>query len=184
LPYYDWLVHWLDGGDLNQEIKSKQKKNQRIPEDDVLDYLVQICLGLKHIHDQRILHRDLKASNIFICRKENRFSLKIGDFGIARELSDRTRLVQTRIGTPYYLSPEIIEGRCYDAKSDMWALGCLLYELCCLKHAFSGEGINQLALNIAHSQPAPLPLAYSRPLAMLQVASGWLPIAISHELSL
>lgn len=69
------------------------------------DWLVQICLGLKHIHDRKIIHRDIKSENIFLTSKDN--LVKIGDFGISKSLDNTLANAQTRIGTPYYLSPEI-----------------------------------------------------------------------------
>ena len=73
-------------------------------EDQILDWFVQMALAIKHIHDRKILHRDLKTQNIFMTQSG---SIKIGDFGIARVLQHTYDCAQTAIGTPYYLSPEI-----------------------------------------------------------------------------
>ncbi|XP_022786792.1 serine/threonine-protein kinase Nek5-like [Stylophora pistillata] len=117
----------------------------QLPEDQVLDYFVQICLGLKHVHDRKILHRDLKSQNIFLTKNG---IVKLGDFGIARVLHSTMELARTCIGTPYYLSPEICENKPYNNKSDIWSLGCVLYELLTLKHAFEAGNMKNLVLKI------------------------------------
>ncbi len=86
-------------------------------------------MALKHCHDRKILHRDLKSQNIFLTK---RGMVKLGDFGIARVLSNTKSRAKTIVGTPYYLSPEIIESLPYNFKSDIWSLGVLLYEMCAL----------------------------------------------------
>lgn len=82
------------------------------------------------------MHRDLKSSNIFICSDGN---IKLGDFGIAKVLKHSDDFAKTIVGTPYYLSPEICQRKPYNKSSDIWSLGCILYELMNLKHAFEGE---------------------------------------------
>ncbi len=72
------------------------------------------------------MHRDVKSLNVFLC---DGGGVKLGDFGVSRQLSDQTVLLQSFYGTPLYLSPEIIDGRGYTAQTDMWSLGVLLYEL-------------------------------------------------------
>ena len=74
----------------------------------ILDWFIQIALGLKHVHDNNILHRDLKTQNIFLTSDN---TIKLGDFGIAKILNSQTELANTVIGTPYYLSPELCEDK-------------------------------------------------------------------------
>lgn len=118
-------------------------------EDQVLNYFTQICLALKHCHDRKILHRDLKSQNIFLTKKN---IVKLGDFGIARVLSNTRSKAKTVVGTPYYLSPEIIESMPYSFKSDVWSLGVLLYEICALCPPFNATSLHQLAQRIIKGQ--------------------------------
>jgi NIMA (never in mitosis gene a)-related kinase len=129
-----------------------------------LDLFVQICLALKHVHDRKILHRDLKTQNIFLTKKD---LIKLGDFGIARVLHNTNELAKTAIGTPYYLSPEICENKPYNNKSDIWSLGCILYEMATLRHAFEAGDMKGLVLKILRGSYPPLPTWYSKDLRTL-----------------
>uniref|UniRef100_A0A8C8WDV3 non-specific serine/threonine protein kinase n=1 Tax=Panthera leo TaxID=9689 RepID=A0A8C8WDV3_PANLE len=124
----------------------------------ILDWFVQICLALKHVHDRKILHRDIKSQNIFLTKDG---TIQLGDFGIARVLNSTVELARTCIGTPYYLSPEICENKPYNNKSDIWALGCVLYEMCTLKHAFEAGSMKNLVLKIISGSFPPVSLHYS-----------------------
>lgn len=95
----------------------------RLPEERVWKYLIQALLGLDYIHQKRIVHRDIKSLNLFLDASD---CVKIGDFGIARCLSDGTDMLRTIVGTPFYLSPELCEDRPYNERSDIWALGITL----------------------------------------------------------
>jgi NIMA (never in mitosis gene a)-related kinase len=97
------IMEYADGGDLDARIKQQKKLHhaQPFPEQQVLDWFVQIVLALKHIHDRRILHRDIKSENIFLMADGN--AVKVGDFGISKHLSSTMAQAMTRIGTPYYL---------------------------------------------------------------------------------
>ena len=85
------------------------------------------------MHGKRIMHRDLKPANIFI---DNDGDLKIGDLGLGRQLSSQTYAAFSRVGTPLYMSPEVLQGKGYDWKSDVWSIGCIAYELCALRSPF------------------------------------------------
>ncbi|XP_006879668.1 PREDICTED: serine/threonine-protein kinase Nek5 [Elephantulus edwardii] len=131
----------------------------------VLGWFVQVCLGLKHIHDRKILHRDVKTQNIFLSK--NGTVAKLGDFGIARVLNSSMELARTCVGTPYYLSPEICQNKPYNNKTDIWSLGCVLYELCTLKHPFEGNNLHQLILKICQARFAPISPRFSHDLQSL-----------------
>ncbi|XP_044286836.1 serine/threonine-protein kinase Nek1 isoform X6 [Varanus komodoensis] len=130
----------------------------------IMDWFIQICLALKHVHDRKILHRDIKSQNIFLTKDG---TIQLGDFGIARVLNSTVELARTCIGTPYYLSPEICENKPYNNKSDIWALGCVLYEMCTLKHAFEAGNMKNLVLKIISGSFPPVSVHYSHELRCL-----------------
>ncbi|XP_053564360.1 serine/threonine-protein kinase Nek5 isoform X2 [Bombina bombina] len=151
------VMEYCDYGDLMKRIN--RQRGTLFEEDQILSWFVQISLGLKHIHDRKVLHRDIKAQNIFLAN--NGTIAKLGDFGIARILNSTMELARTCVGTPYYLSPEICENKPYNNKTDLWSLGCVLYELCALKHPFEADGLRQLVLKICRGRYEPLSPKYS-----------------------
>ncbi|XP_034741989.1 serine/threonine-protein kinase Nek5 [Etheostoma cragini] len=157
------VMEYCDGGDLMNKIN--MQRGVFFTEEQVVDWFVQICLGLKHIHDRKILHRDIKAQNIFLTN--GGMKAKLGDFGIARMLNNTMELARTCVGTPYYLSPEICESRPYNNKTDIWSLGCVLYEICTLRHPFEGSGLRQLVSKICRGRYNPAPSRYSYDLRLL-----------------
>jgi len=144
------VMSYCDGGDLSHFVKNQRGKKLR--EKHVLDLFVQIALALHFIHNRNILHRDLKAQNIFV--KDGQ--LKLGDFGISKVLTGSVAFCETMIGTPYYMSPEVFKGKRYDFKSDIWSLGCVLYELITFKHAFDASNLNSLAQKIVRGRYQPI----------------------------
>ncbi|XP_029563376.1 serine/threonine-protein kinase Nek1 isoform X3 [Salmo trutta] len=156
------VMDYCEGGDLFKTINSQN--GVQFPEEQILDWLVQICLALKHVHDRKILHRDIKSQNIFLTKDG---TIQLGDFGIARVLNSTVELARTCIGTPYYLSPEICENKPYNNKSDVWALGCVLYEMCTLKHAFEAGNMKNLVLKIIRGSYPPVSIHYSQDLRSL-----------------
>ncbi|XP_032300431.1 serine/threonine-protein kinase Nek1 isoform X5 [Coturnix japonica] len=150
------VMDYCEGGDLFKKINAQ--KGVLFSEDQILDWFVQICLAVKHIHDRKILHRDIKSQNIFLTKDG---TIQLGDFGIARVLNSTVELARTCIGTPYYLSPEICQNRPYNNKSDIWALGCVLYEMCTLKHAFEAGNMKNLVLKIISGSFPPISMHYS-----------------------
>ncbi|XP_068557997.1 serine/threonine-protein kinase Nek5-like isoform X1 [Cebidichthys violaceus] len=157
------VMEYCDGGDLMKKIN--MQRGVFFTEGQVVDWFVQIGLGLKHIHDRKILHRDIKAQNIFLTN--GGMKAKLGDFGIARMLNNTMELARTCVGTPYYLSPEICESRPYNNKTDIWSLGCVLYELCTLRHPFEGSSLRQLVGKICRGSYNPVPNHYSYDLRLL-----------------
>ncbi|RHY15370.1 hypothetical protein DYB25_010093 [Aphanomyces astaci] len=110
------VTEYADGGDLRKLLKTYHETGRRLSEDLVLDLLVQTCLALKHIHDRKILHRDVKPENIFLMQSN---VVKLGDFGVAKVLSNTLACADTQTGTPYYTSPEICHGLRYNHKTDV-----------------------------------------------------------------
>ncbi|XP_057563571.1 serine/threonine-protein kinase Nek3 isoform X4 [Hippopotamus amphibius kiboko] len=131
-------------------------KEIRLPK--ILNWFTQMCLGVNHIHKKRVLHRDIKSKNVFLTQNGK---VKLGDFGSARLLSSPMAFACTYVGTPYYVPPEIWENTPYNNKSDIWSLGCILYELCTLKHPFQANSWKSLILKICQGSMSPLPSRYS-----------------------
>jgi len=160
--YYNIVMIYCDGGDIYSKIKSQKKEN--FPEEDILNWLVQLCLALSYIHDKKILHRDLKTQNIFI---QNKDTIRIGDFGIAKIFNQTREMAGSIVGTPLYMSPEQYNGKNYGYKSDIWSLGCCVYEMCNLKHAFEGNTWNAVVVKVLKGQHNPVNSIYSRDLINL-----------------
>ncbi|NXU09687.1 NEK3 kinase, partial [Pardalotus punctatus] len=150
------VMEYCDDGDLMQKIK--HQGGNLFPEDMILQWFVQMCLAVKHIHDKRVLHRDIKSKNVFLTQNGK---IKLGDFGSARLLAHPMSYACTYVGTPYYVPPEIWESMPYNNKSDIWSLGCILYELCTLKHPFQANSWKHLILKICKGSYDPLPSHYS-----------------------
>uniref|UniRef100_A0A8C5XHV3 non-specific serine/threonine protein kinase n=1 Tax=Microcebus murinus TaxID=30608 RepID=A0A8C5XHV3_MICMU len=120
--------------------------------------------GRQYLHEKHILHRDLKTQNVFLTRTN---IIKVGDLGIARVLENHYDMASTLIGTPYYMSPELFSNKPYNYKSDVWALGCCVYEMATLKHAFNAKDMNSLVYRIIEGKLPPMPRDYSPELAEL-----------------
>ena len=130
----------------------------------MVEWFAQVCLAMKHVHDRKILHRDLKTQNVFLTKSG---VVKLGDFGIARVLSSTRENARTIVGTPYYLSPELIINKPYSFPSDVWSLGVFLYELCALRPPFDANSIHALGQKIVKGTYPPIPSLYSRDLKNL-----------------
>jgi len=158
------IMEFADAGDLAIAIKRQRELRQLIPEVQVLTWFVQITFGLQYIHKKNILHRDLKTQNIFLTTQN---LVKIGDFGISKSLSHTLDLATTAIGTPHYLSPEICKRLPYNHKSDIWSLGCVLYEMCTLQLAFPSDNFISLVQSICRGSFKPISPHYSTKVADL-----------------
>eukprot|EP01028_Stygiella_incarcerata_P005906 TRINITY_DN2439_c0_g1_i1.p1 TRINITY_DN2439_c0_g1~~TRINITY_DN2439_c0_g1_i1.p1 ORF type:complete len:527 (+),score=133.82 TRINITY_DN2439_c0_g1_i1:87-1667(+) len=162
IRYYDSLVtssntlyivmEHAAGGDLAKRIASK-KTGERFDEELLWNYLIQIAQGLKHIHEKRILHRDMKPGNIFLDENEN---IRIGDLGLGKALGPHSIFARTGVGTPLYFSPELCQDRPYDQKSDIWGFGCVMYELMTLQPPFVASNQLALASKIVNDDPEPV----------------------------
>ena len=131
----------------------QRAKPHGVPEDVAWRLILQSALGLAHIHSLKILHRDVKSENIFLDAAGN---AKIGDLGVAKTLTHTEDLGRTLVGTPFYLSPELCDRRPYDAKSDVWSLGVVLYETVTGKPPFRANGQAELFLKILDGDYHPL----------------------------
>lgn len=149
------VMEHCDGGDLRQWLDDWVSRQEFMPEQMVLRLFVQMVEGIQYVHERKILHRDLKTSNMLLTRDKR--VVKIGDFGIARVLDNQASVAVTMLGTPYYMSPEICKGEPYRDKSDMWSLGCVLYEMCVLRHAFESQSLLGLVYCIVSETNDPIP---------------------------
>ncbi|XP_046852777.1 serine/threonine-protein kinase Nek4-like isoform X2 [Xenia sp. Carnegie-2017] len=150
------VMAFCEGGDMYSRLKAQ--KGIYLEERQIVEWFVQIAMALQYLHDKRILHRDLKTQNIFLTKSK---IIKVGDLGIARVLENATDLATTLVGTPYYMSPELFTNKPYGYKSDVWALGCCLYEMCTLKHAFNAKDMNSLVYKILRGKLPAMPTTYS-----------------------
>lgn len=158
-----------DGGDLGAIIRKAKKDGSSVDESFVLKVFAQMVIALKECHRHKesggkvkpIVHRDIKPGNIFLDAQQN---IKVGDFGLAKELASDTKFASTNVGTPFYMSPEMINEQKYNEKSDIWALGCLLFELCALVPPFEATNHLALAVKINAGKFNRIPAKYSEDL--------------------
>lgn len=150
-----------ENGDLSKLIKKNAAANQHFPESQVAIWFCQLVKALEFIHSHKILHRDIKSSNIFITKEG---SLKLGDFGIAKVLDSTCDVAHTLVGTPIYMSPELCMNQPYASKSDIWALGCVFYEVLALRPPFTSQNLLMLISKITKENQEALPRMYSESL--------------------
>lgn len=139
-------MEFADDGDLYQKIVENKKKGQFFDEKDIWMVLIQITRALNALHNARILHRDLKvlffvqqSANVFINKDK---VVKLGDMNVSKLA--RNGMLYTQTGTPYYASPEVWSDQPYDHKSDIWSLGCVIYEMTTLRPPFRAEDMEGL----------------------------------------
>jgi len=128
-----------DEGDLLKKIKEHKRNGTIFLESEIWSIFIQVVNALKVLHSMGILHRDIKSSNILL---SHNFRVKLGDFNISKIIKDC--LATTQTGTPYYASPEIWREEEYGPKSDIWSLGCVLYEATTLELPFKAADMNEL----------------------------------------
>jgi len=134
------VMEYADRGDLANRIKEQKKKGKYFNERDIWRVFIQLVKGLKALHDLKILHRDIKSSNIFLFSDG---TAKLGDLNVCKILSNNV-LGKTQAGTPSYAAPEVWMEKPYGLKSDIWSLGCVLYEIISLHCPFRGENVVEL----------------------------------------
>eukprot|EP00854_Cymbomonas_tetramitiformis_P013505 gene13505-15966_t len=163
------VMPFYAGGDLSKQLKRNIQRKLRLPEQVFVEWFAQATLALEHLHAQHILHRDIKCDNCFMQKVQdsNKVAVLLGDFGVSRVLEFTNAQAQTQCGTPYYMSPELFKGVKYSNKSDIWALGCVFYEVIAQKVPFTANSLAELANAVMNKDPPPLPGNYSVALRQL-----------------
>ncbi|KAF4522207.1 hypothetical protein B566_EDAN007358 [Ephemera danica] len=141
------VMEYVPGGTLRAFLR---RQLNLLDEQFVIRVLAQLVSALLHVHARRLLHRDLTSRNILLTC-DNRV-VKIADFGLSKMLSSRRSRATSVVGTPEYMSPELCRGETYGAPSDVWALGCVLYELLMLRTPFQASTVPTLVLAILRGQ--------------------------------
>ncbi|CUV04091.1 unnamed protein product [Cryptosporidium hominis] len=180
------IMEYCDEGDLGNILKKKKKLGLSIDEETVISIFIQLLDALNYCHTRsnRVLHRDIKPQNIFMIAssspelknkiqegsrinkdldkpEQKTMIVKLGDFGLARYLTGRNQLATTHVGTPYYMSPEVLGKGEYDEKSDIWSLGCCIYEILAGRPPFYARSYDELRKYVKDGLVPDLPKFYS-----------------------
>ena len=150
------VMEYADNGDLYQKIVEHKKQKTYFEETEVWSIFIQLVKGLKSLHDLRILHRDLKSANVFLFKNG---LAKLGDLNVSKVA--KRGLGYTQTGTPYYASPEVWKDLPYDNKSDIWSLGCVLYEMITLHPPFRAKNMEELYKRVLSGDISQLPSQFS-----------------------
>ena len=154
------VMEYADDGDLQTKIRKMRHEGGFFKESLIWEYAIQMIQGLKALHDKKIMHRDLKSANIFLFKKNH--LCKIGDMNVSKVVKDKVLLTQT--GTPYYASPEVWRDESYSYKSDLWSIGCVIYELCEQHPPFLGKNLDELFEEVCKGKPKRINRIYSEDL--------------------
>jgi NIMA (never in mitosis gene a)-related kinase len=165
------IMEFADKGDLEKRISECIRKKIYLSENEIMTIFIQVVQGVKILHDNKILHRDVKTANIFLFADN---VVKIGDLNVSKILKHGL-VNNTQTGTPYYASPEVWNDKPYDYKSDIWSLGCLLYEMTTLKAPFRGTTMKAVYDKVMKGMYEPIPPFYTKSLA------GLIKVMLQHN---
>jgi serine/threonine protein kinase len=183
------VTNYARFGDLLSIITRRKKRYpvKQFQEQLVWSYFIQVCYGIEYLHNNNIIHRDLKCGNVFLDRGDRIF---IGDFGTTKVFLDGNKLTGSSIGTPYYMSPEVISKQKYDKSADLWGLGCFLFEIITFYPPFTGRNFQHLTTKIKSKKFSvditKFKTTYSRELLVLpeQILRFYQSIAVYNILKL
>lgn len=155
------ITEYCSKGNLANLINEHAARKKPISEELIQRYLIQVLFGLEYLHSKLVIHRDIKPQNILLMANGDP---KIADFGASKILETAKSVAQTSIGTPCYISPEFLETEKATRKADIWSLGCVIYQLCCLELPYSATNEYALCCKIRKDEPKPIPKMYSNEL--------------------
>ena len=169
------VMEYADKGDLFQLITERKKTKNYFTEQEIWKVFIQLLKGLRALHDFKILHRDIKSANVFLFQGG---ICKLGDLNVSKVA--RKGLGYTQTGTPYYASPEVWEEKPYDNKSDVWSLGCVIYEMITFRPPFQAKSMEDLYKKVMRGIYPKIPSKFSEDLSdalklMIQVEPGARP---------
>jgi len=147
------IMEYAEGGDMNHYLENQRLQGTMLTEAQVLKWFYELCTALQYLHGLNVLHRDIKARNIFL---RSSGIVQLGDFGISTIAGSPNGHVMSAVCTPTYASPERVRREAYDSSADIWSLGIVLYELCALRRPFEAEALSALTERILSGEYAPL----------------------------
>ena len=168
------VLEFADDGDLSTKIQNNKKMHEYFTENEIWSIFIQMIQGLNVLHEHQIMHRDLKSANIFLTKAG---ICKLGDLNVSKVV--KKGLLYTQTGTPYFASPEVWMDKPYDYKSDIWSVGCILYEMCSLSIPFKGKNFQEVYKNVINGKYNSIPPFYSEDLSL--VVKGLLQVNPDHR---
>lgn len=172
------VLEFCGGGDLQHFVR----KQRRLKEDVAKNFFIQIVRGLKFLHSKNVIHRDIKPQNLLLSEYSPNATIKFADFGFAKYLQEAS-MAQTPCGTPLYMAPEIFEMKEYDAKADVWSIGCVLFEMCTGEPPFKGSNHRELFMSI-RSRSLRLPQGLTLSKEVMDILARILEISPERRLNL
>ncbi|XP_053323974.1 serine/threonine-protein kinase Nek10 [Spea bombifrons] len=148
------VMELIEGASLGEHFKSLKEKKQHFTEERIWNIFIQLCLALRYLHkEKRIVHRDLSPNNIMLGERDK---VTVTDFGLAKQKQENSKLTSI-VGTILYSCPEVVKSEPYGEKADVWAAGCILYQMATLNPPFHSTNMLSLATKIVEAAYEPIP---------------------------
>ncbi|KAA6370969.1 MAG: putative NEK protein kinase, partial [Streblomastix strix] len=151
------VMEYCEGGSLQQLIQSLKNNHQFINENFVWDILAQLSMAVNYLHSLRVVHKDLKPSNVFLTKNNENIEVRLGDFGFSKFLNATLSFTKSESCTPQYVSPELLLEKKFRMSSDVWGIGATIFTLINRRPPFSGTG-DELQYNIIAEEKFPDPI--------------------------